>query len=125
MIKAYSLDLRERVLKFLEKNDDKKAASILFKVSTSTIFRWIRRKKAIGHLRPFKREYAYRKIDYGLLKKYVEEHPDHFLSEIAEKFSVTLQAIFYALKKLKITRKKSLLSTRNEMRKKEKAFLKN
>ncbi|MBS0624117.1 MAG: transposase [Verrucomicrobia bacterium] len=60
----------------------------------------------------------YRKLDYNLLKEYVEVHPDYFLLEIAEHFSVTEQAIFYALKKLKITRKKRISFTRSGMKKK-------
>lgn len=119
MAKAYSQDLRERVLSFLEKNDDKKAASSLFEVGIASIYSWIKRKKETGNLKPLHREYAYKKIDYDALKKHVELHPDHFLFEIAEVFSVTPQAIFYALKKLKITRKKRLRSIKKGMKKNE------
>ena len=69
----------------------------MFGIDRSTIYRWIKRKNEKGTLEPIRKEYAYRKIDYARLKKYVQEHPDAFLFEIAEKFSVTLQAIFYAL----------------------------
>lgn len=106
MSRAYSTDLREKVLEYLKRNDDKKKASHLFGVDRSTIYRWIKRKNEQGTLEPVCREYTYRKIDYEQLKKYVQEHPDAFLFEIAENFSVTLQAVFYALKKLKITLKK-------------------
>jgi transposase len=125
MCKAYSVDLRERVLNYLERDDDKKGASELFNVGIATIYRWVRQKKEKGHVEPHHREYVYRKLDYNLLEKYVKEHPDYFLLEIADHFSVTEQAIFYALKKLKITRKKRTSSTKNGMRKKEKSFLKN
>lgn len=123
MSRAYSLDLRERVLSFLETNNNKKKACSLFKIGIASIYRWIRLKKTKGNLVPIRREYAYKKIDYDALKKYLELHPDHFLFEIAEEFSVTPQAIFYALKKLKITRKKRQLSTRKGMKIKEKTFL--
>ena len=122
MGKAYSRDLRERVLIFLETNNNKKAASSLFKVGIASIYRWIRLKHTKGNLDPLQREYAYKKIDYDALKKHLELHPDHFLFEIAEKFSVTPQAIFYALKKLKITRKKRRFSTRKGMKVREKTF---
>ncbi|WP_320412793.1 IS630 transposase-related protein [Candidatus Rhabdochlamydia oedothoracis] len=49
----------------------------------------------------------------------IEKNPDHFLSEIAKHFGLTLQAIFYALKRLKITRKKRLRFIRKGMRKQE------
>lgn len=107
MPKFYSLDLRERVLNYLEENKDKKAASHLFQVGLATIYRWLARKKEKGHVQPLRRAYAYKKIDDQKLIKYVEAYPDHFLSEIAKHFGLTPQAIFYALKRLKISRKKN------------------
>jgi hypothetical protein len=38
----------------------------------------------------------------------VEENPDAFLKEYAERFNCTPIAVFYALEKLNITRKKEL-----------------
>lgn len=125
MAKPYSLDLRELVLRHLEKHDDdKKAASLLFEVGIATVYRWARRKREIGHVEPFRRKYAYKKLDDEALQKYVEANPDQFLSEIAQHFSVTPQAIFYALKRLKITRKKRQRFIVKEMKKKERPFLK-
>ncbi len=119
MAKGYSLDLRERVLKYLEKNDDKKIACDLFEVSLSTVFRWVRRKKEKGSVAAFKRKHPYKKIDEQALLDYVKNHEDYFLSEIGEHFSMTAPGIFYALKRLKVTRKKKPLSIRREMKKKE------
>lgn len=112
MTKAYSTDLREKVLEFLEKDNNKRKASELFGIDRSTIYRWIKKKEEAGSLAPIRREYTYRKIDYDKLKQHVEANPDAFLFEIAQHFSVTLQAIFYALKKLKITLKKRQRHTR-------------
>ncbi len=114
MPKAYSTDLRERVLSYLELNSDKKTASQLFQVGIATVYRWIARKKEKGHLQPTRRAYAYKKINDQKLIDYVEAHPDHFLSEIAAQFNLTPQGIFRALKRLKITRKKRQRSTRKE-----------
>ena len=122
VVRAYSQDLRKRVLSFLETNNDKKVASSLFKVSVASIYSWIKRKKEKGNLEPFHRAYAYKKIDYDALKLYVKLHPDHFLFEIAANFSVTPQAIFYALKKLKITRKKKRHSTKKGVKINGKSF---
>ncbi len=116
MPKSYSLDLRDRVLQYLEKNPDKKSASALFQVGMATIYRWISRRKEKGHLQPTRREYAYKKIDDQKLIEYVKDHPDQFLYEIAKHFNLTAQAIFYALKRLRITRKKRLRSIKKEMR---------
>lgn len=117
MPKSYSVDLRERVLNYLEMNPDKKAASHLFQVGIATIHRWVARKKLTGNVQPLRRKYAYKKIDDEKLIEYVQTHPDHFLSEIAKHFGLTLQAIFYALKRLKITRKKRRHSIKREMKK--------
>ena len=114
MPKFYSVDLRERVLNYLEKNQNKKDASLVFQVGIATIYRWVSRKKEKGHIQPLHRKYAYKKIDDQKLIQYVEMHPDQFLSEIANHFKLTPQAIFYALKRLKITRKKNLRFTRKE-----------
>jgi len=54
------------------------------------------------------------------LRLFVREHPDAYLREIAEKFGTTLQAGFYACKRLKISLKKRALTTRREMRQKDK-----
>lgn len=113
-----------RKVSYLGQTNDKKIASQLFKVGIATIYRWIRQQNEKGHLEPHRREYVYRKLDYKLLAQYMKDHPDHFLLEIANYFSVTEQAIFYALKKLKITRKKKTFFTKNEMRKKERPLLK-
>ena len=119
MPKAYSVDLRERVLSYLEVNDDKKAASLLFHVGIATVYRWVARKKEKGHIYPKRREYAYKKIDDEKLIDYIKTHPDQFLSEIAAHFNLTPQCIFYALKRLKITRKKRQRFTWKEARKQE------
>ena len=46
------------------------------------------------------------KIDDQQLRLFVRQHPDAYLREIAEKFGTTLQAGFYACKRLKISLKK-------------------
>lgn len=112
MAKPYSIDLRIRVLEYIEETKDKAKASKLFQVGMSTIYRWIARKAETGNLNPSPKKAYKKKIEDQKLIAYVEQHPDHFLSEIAAHFGTTLQAVFYALKRLKITRKKKLRSTR-------------
>lgn len=112
MGKPYSIDLRKRVLEYIEETKDKAKASQLFKVGIATIYRWIARKTQTGSVTPSPKKTYKKKIDDEKLVAYVTQNPDHFLSEIANHFGTTLQAIFYALKRLKITRKKRLLSIR-------------
>lgn len=119
MAKPYSVDLRRRVLEYIEETADKTKASQLFKVGIATIYRWIARKKQSGNVEPSPKKAYKKKIDDQKLIAYVEQNPDHFLFEIATHFNTTLQAIFYALQRLKITRKKRLRFTRKETRKSE------
>jgi len=102
------------VLEYLEETKDKKKASQLFKVGIATIYRWIVRKTQTGNVAPSAKKAYKKKIDDQELIAYVTQNPDHFLSETANHFGTTLQAIFYALQRLKITRKKRLLSIRKE-----------
>ena len=117
MPKPYSVDLRKRVLKYIEETADKIKASQLFNVGIATIYRWIARKTQTGNIEPSPKKAYKKKIDDQRLIAYVEQNPDHFLSEIATHFKTTLQAVFYALQRLKITRKKRLRFTRKETKK--------
>jgi len=93
--------------------------------SQRSLQRWIKQKNETRRIESLKRKFAYKKIDDEKLIKHAELYPDQFLYEIAEEFSVTLQAIFYAFKRLKITRKKKLHSTKKGMKKKENCSLRN
>lgn len=106
MPKPYSLDLREKVVAYVEKHNDKQLASTTFGVGIATVYRWIGRKKKLGHLAHKTRAYAYKKICDEELSAYIAAHPDHFLREIAAHFNCCLTGIHRACKRLKITRKK-------------------
>lgn len=122
MAKAYSIDLRTRVLHYLKKNSNKEAASQLFQVSRATIYRWLARNKEKGHVNPIKRKYAYKKVEDEKLRHYIEENPEDFLYEIANHFQVKPATIFYACKRLKITRKKRHYPIKKKMLNKEQNF---
>ena len=117
MPKYYSLDLREKVLEYVGKHGDKKAASEVFQIGIASVYRWVAQKKEKGHLLPKRRKYAYKKVDDQKLIDYVNTYPDRFLSEIGDHFNLTPQTIFYALKRLKITRKKRPRCIRKEVKK--------
>lgn len=103
----YSIDLRKKVMNFLDKGHTIKATSEMFEVGTTTIKEWKKLRAETGGLehRPHKRKSS--KICSDRLVAYINEHPDSFLIEIAEVFNCTPQAVFYALKRLGITRKKN------------------
>jgi transposase len=60
-----------------------------------------------------------RKLDWQALEKDVKENPDARLIDRAKKFGTRPSAICYALKEMKITRKKKNFVTRRETEKKE------
>jgi len=104
---SYDKKYREKVLEYIDRGHTLKEAHEVFEVGTTTIKEWKRLKKETGKLenRPLNRKH--RKICPDLLKAYISENPDSYLREIAEVFNCTDAAVFYALKRLKITRKKN------------------
>jgi len=86
---AYSLDLRKRVVDYVENGGGITKAAALFKVGRATIYRWLGRED----LRATKVEHRERKIDWEALRKDVEENPEARLIERARKFGVRASAI--------------------------------
>lgn len=121
---AYSHDLRKKALDYIENGGSKVLAGQIFGVTVQTLINWVKRKKQ-GNLAPdTTKKRAPQKLETEKLKMYIENHPDKYLREIAEEFGVTITAVFYACKRLKITLKKRHLSTRKGMKGKERNFAK-
>lgn len=119
---SHSKDLRVRAIKYVEQGGAIKDACRLFEISRSSFQRWRNIKDNTGSLAPKSRIKSPYKIDNEQLKAYINEHPDAYLNEIASHFNVTSPCISIALKRLKITRKKSPLFTKKEMRKSDPSF---
>ena len=107
---SYSLDLRKRVVDFLEKGGKISKAVENYQVSRATIYRWLDRKD----LKPIKVTRRKRKLDWAAVKKDVEQNPELKLSDRAKSFGVRTNAIWYAMKEMKITRKKRSKIQREE-----------
>lgn len=105
---SYPKDLRGRAINYVEQGGSIKEACRIFDMSRSPFQRWCSIKAKTGTLAPKSRIKSPYKIDNELLKAYINEHPDAYLNEIASHFKVTAPCISIALKRLKITRKKSL-----------------
>lgn len=112
---GHSTDLREKAIEYVEKGGSIKNACIIFGISRSSFQRWRERKEEKGNLERQARIKAPYKFNNEDLKAYIKAHPDAYQSEIAEHFQVTAPCISIALKRLKITRKKSLRSIKKEM----------
>ena len=104
---GYSLDLRKQV--FLVKKKEQltfEEVSARFSVPIRTLFRWQNRITPKA-----KRNKPSTKINMDKLLEDVEENPDHYQYERAKRFGVSQSAIFYALKRLKISNKKNAISS--------------
>ncbi len=102
---AYSKDLRQRVIEFIKEGEGSPPqAAQLFKIGRATIYRWLNRSELISS-KPGPK--GPRKINLKALQQAVEEKPDSYLAELAERFKVSLNTISYTLKKMNLSRKKN------------------
>jgi transposase len=121
---AYSLDLRQKALNYMANGGSRSETSKIFGVTRATLANWLSRQKQ-QDLAPRMNGSNPSKIDNEKLKKYIEDHPDSYLREIAAVFNSTLQAVFYACKRLNITLKKRPHTTKKGMKKNERYLKKN
>lgn len=98
---SYSVDLRERVVGYVRSGGSPNIAAKIFKVGRSTIYRWL----VAPDLSPRPAKERKRKLDKSALAAHVRDFPDLLLRERAVYFGVTVNSIWSALKKLKITKK--------------------
>lgn len=118
---VYSIDLRQRALNYIANGGSRLEASRIFGVTIPTLANWLSRQKQ-QDLTPRMNGSKPSKIDSEKLKKYIELNPDSYLREIAAEFNSTLQAVFYACKRLKITLKKKPHTTKKGIRRNERSF---
>lgn len=109
MGKGYSLDLRERVVEFVEKGlGDRKKAAEQFSIGQRTVDRWMIRRRqgclAIGKQGCTNRK----KVDRDSFRKYVDKHPDQTLKQIGANFSITDVGALKIMRELNYVYKKNV-----------------
>ncbi len=102
----YSLDLRERVIKFLESGNTQILAAKVFSLNLSTVNRWHLRHLREGNCAPRKRLGAKSKVDQKRLESYIISNPDAKLRDLSAIFGVSIWGIYYWLGKLGFSYKK-------------------
>jgi transposase len=102
---SYSIDLRERVVTYIERGGTKLEAAKLFKIGRRTIYRWL----AAEDLSPKPAKTRRRKLDKVLLAAHVRKHSDMILRERAAHFGVHTNAIWVALQQMKFRKKNDTL----------------
>lgn len=105
MARAFSLDLRQKVVDFILAGGTKRDAARIFGIGEDSVYRWMRLQKK-GDLRAKKRIFLPKKVNVEILRAYVEKHPDHTLTEIGKALFLGPQTVWKWLKRMKITRKK-------------------
>jgi transposase len=113
-MKPLPIELRERIVSFVEAGNKQTVAAKIFNVTTATVKNYLKMKKDKGSLSPKPLNRTFRKIDPVELAAFFEKNPDAPLKAASSHFGVTESGIFRALKKVKITLKKRSLSTHNK-----------
>ena len=110
---AYRKDYRKAAIEYMEKGHSKEELKEAFGIYPSRITAWRRLLRETGSLEPQYKETRERKIDLTELTEAIERKPDATLGELAKIFDCTEVAIFYALKRAKLTLKKSNSDTQS------------
>lgn len=119
----YSLDLRKRVLDFIEAGGSKAEAARRFSVSRTSIYKWLEAPDPFTYQKPGPR--GPHTLDVEALKKHVSDFPDQTLQERAGHFGVSAFCIWYRLQKLGITRKKRHSGIKDDVAKNAKSIKSN
>ena len=103
--KDFEQALRELAVKYRQNHSIKETCEA-FEISATTLNKWVKRYKQTGSLANKVLNRKHKKIEGAKLLKDVEEHPDDFNYERAQRFTCSAEAIRLAMKRLKITQKK-------------------
>lgn len=115
MPKAYSMDLRERVLADCDAGMGSTAVAHKYAVSPAWVRRLKQHRRERGDIRPRRGGHYPRRFDRDRLAELVRQQPDATLAELRDALGVgvSLSAICTALKQLKLTFKKSRSAPRS------------
>ena len=104
---SYPEEYRKRTIAYRQEGHTFEETKEIFKVFISTIRVCEKHSRKKGNLKAKIPQRSFKNIDPEKLKTYVKEHPDAYQNEIEKKFRCTPETIRKALKRLKITRKKT------------------
>ena len=105
-MKAYALDLRKRVVSFVNAGGSKVEAAARFGVARKTVYNYLKLVKT-GSLTPKASWGSWKKFEPAKVRDYVVKHPEATLWQIGRAFKGTDVGALKALRLLGITLKKT------------------
>ena len=104
-MKAYSLDLRQRIVAYVQNGGKKTETARRFNVGRDTVYRYLNA-DAANTLAPKTSWGHWRKLDPQRLVQHVQTHADDTLAEMGRHFNVCKACVGKALNKMNRKRKK-------------------
>ncbi len=109
---TYSLDMRQKILKIrLEEGLSMAKVAERFGVGVASVMRWS------NNIECIKKRNRSTKVDMEELKRDVEQYPDAYQYERANRLGVGEHCVWYALKLLNVTYKKNFAASLRNPRK--------
>lgn len=106
LMKAYPVELRERIVRFVEKGGGKVEAAAYFQVGRQTVYRYLQASQS-GNLAPKPQPGRNKSFDDERLKHEVKTRPSATLKEHGKVLGVSPTAVWKRLRRLSITLKKN------------------
>lgn len=119
MTKAYSIDLRKRVIKYIEKGNSYTSSGEVYEISRETARKWYIRWKEEGHCNQKPRPGKKGRILRREFENYLNSYPGSTLAQIGENFKMTARSAFYYMRKFGYSYKKKSPVTWKQRRKSE------
>jgi transposase len=119
---AYDVVFRKRVIEYKEAGHTFKDVQEAFGVDSKRYYSWKKQLEQTGSLEYKSPKERRGEINKSELARLLEEHPDWYLREFAEKLNVCQRAIYKMFKKLGVTHKKKRLPILKSLRKSGKSF---
>ena len=124
MGKAYSYDLRTKVIEAIDRAMKKIDASRTFNLSRNTINLWLKKRELTGDYeekKGYQRGYGHKIKNWEKFRKQAKKNGDRTQAEMAEAWDekISQRTISRGLKKLGFTRKKRLTGMKNDLKKKD------
>ena len=124
MGKAYSYDLRSKVIEAIDRGMKKIEASRTFNISRNPIDLWLKKRTSTGDYKAkkgYQKGYNPKLKDLEKFKEFARSHGNKTQAEMAEAWHepISQRTISRGLKKIGFTRKKRLMAIENETKKKD------